>query len=646
MCGICGELRFDGHPVRDAVLLAMRDRLIHRGPDSDGLYTSPDGRAGLGFRRLRIIDLTANASQPMANEDGSVHVVFNGEIYNFQQLRERLVGNGHQFRSRSDTETIVHLYEEKGPEAISDLDGMFAIAIWDERERRLTLARDHAGKKPLFVYRSDRLLAFASEIKSFLAHPEIALEIDPDAVPQYFIHGYVPHPATFYRHVRHVDPGTWMTIDADGATASRQYWQITFPEASAVEPVPRDDTVATVRRLVTAAVERRLVSDVKLGAFLSGGIDSTIVVGLMHRAMTEPVKTFSIGFEGDPAYDETAHARAVATRFGTDHTEFRVTADTVNLLDALVWHHDGPFGDSSAVPTYIVSKLTREHVTVVLTGDGGDELFAGYKRFWAALQAERLPRAIRTAARAVSAALPVPAHERNLLASVKRFFGGAARPLLNRAAGWNALFYDDLERLLRTELIECHPIDRARFVAPEQSRLVGRTPLSQLLHVNFTSYLADDLLVKTDRCTMANSLEARAPFLDRSLVEYVASLPDHYKLDGRRTKAVLRDAFADLIPPDIDRRPKMGFGVPVGAWFRTTLRDYARDMLLSSAARYVEYLNRPYVESMLARHQSGSENLGPQLWALICFERWLQLLPEWRSQRDAAQRQEYAGRER
>ena len=425
MCGICGELRFDGRPPSDAELVAMRDRLRHRGPDSDGVYVSPGGVAGLGFRRLRIIDLTPNANQPMANEDGSVQLVFNGEIYNFRELRERLVANGHRFRSRSDSETIVHLYEEQGPDCVEQLDGMFAIAIWDERRRRLTLARDRAGKKPLFYYQSDRLFAFASEIKSFFAHPDITIALDHEAVPSYFIYGYVPGPATFYKNVFQVPPGTLMTIASDRRIASRRYWQVQYPASSAVRPVAHEEAARGVRDRLTRAVERRLVSDVPLGAFLSGGLDSTIVVGLMSRLTATPVKTFSIGFEGDPAYDETAHARLVADRFKTDHTEFRVSPSALDLIDTLIWHHDGPFGDSSAVPTYIVSRLTREKVTVVLTGDGGDELFAGYDRFYATLLSEKLPGLIARAGAAVLSRFPTPRHERHWLRRAQRFFRAA-----------------------------------------------------------------------------------------------------------------------------------------------------------------------------------------------------------------------------
>ncbi|OLC48196.1 MAG: asparagine synthase (glutamine-hydrolyzing) [Acidobacteria bacterium 13_1_40CM_65_14] len=631
MCGIAGELRFDGAAVPEARLVAMRDQLVHRGPDSTGTYLARGDRMGLGFRRLRIIDLTPNAGQPMTNEDGSVQLVFNGEIYNFLDLRKGLIARGHRFRSRSDTETIVHLYEEKGADCIADLDGMFAIAIWDERSRRLLLARDRAGKKPLFYCRSDRFLAFASEIKSFFALPDMVMEPDPESVPYYFIHGYVPGPATFYKHVRQLEPGTLTIVDADGRMATRRYWQIEFPRAADVKPIPAHEAAAGVRERMARAVERRLISDVPLGAFLSGGIDSTIVVGLMSRVMAAPVKTFSIGFEGDPAYDETAYARLAAERFKTEHTEFRVLPASGDLIDTLIWHHDGPFGDSSAVPTYLVSKLARAHVTVVLTGDGGDELFAGYRRFWAAVQAERVPRIAARAGEALLSRLAARRHERHWLTDAQRFLRAARATFEERMTLLNALFFEDLRDLLRPEFAATlGPIDRLRYLAGERARMEGRSALSRLLHVNFTSYLADDLLVKVDRCTMASSLEARSPFLDRELIEYVAALPDRFKLDGMRAKAILREAFADLVPAAIDRRTKMGFGVPLGAWFRGSLRDYLRDLLLAPEARYREMLSGPFVEDLVRRHLAGRANVAPQLWSVMCFERWLQMLPDWR----------------
>jgi len=630
MCGLCGEVHFDGAPVRASDLLAMRQQLVHRGPDSEGLYLSAGASAGLGFRRLRIIDLSANAGQPMANEDGSVQLVLNGEIYNYRALRARLVANGHQFRSHSDTEVIAHLYEEKGADCIADLEGMFAIAIWDEPARRLVLARDRAGKKPLFYYRDDRRLAFASEMKAFFAHPGLTIEPNREAMPYYFIYGYVPPPATLYQRVFQLEPGTIMTIDADGRTASRRYWHLEYPAETDVRPVDRREATARVRELVTSAVERRLISDVPLGAFLSGGLDSTIVVGLMSRLIATPVKTFSIGFEGDAAYDETSYARIAAARFGTEHTEFRVSPSAIDLIETLNWHYDGPCGDSSAVPTYLVSKLTREKVTVVLTGDGGDEVFAGYLRFRAAVLSERIPRAAGAAARATLSRLPTPANDRHWFARTQRFFEAMGRPLHDRMTRWNALFFADLESLFNPEFLASNaPIDKLRYLKAELPWLEGRSTLSQVLHANFTSYLPDDLLVKTDRCTMANSLEARAPFLDRELVEYVAALPDDYKLQGGRTKAILRDAFPDLVPAEIQRRGKMGFGVPLGTWFRGELHDYMRDLLLAPDARYRDVLSVPFVERLIARHLDGHANLGQQLWTVMCFELWLRRLPEW-----------------
>ena len=629
MCGICGELTFDGAPVRAEAIVSMRDRLEHRGPDSQGLFVSEDRRAGLGFRRLAIIDLSPLGNQPMANEDGSVRVAFNGEIYNFQALRSRLVANGHAFRSQSDTEVLVHLYEDAGLKFVDEIDGMFAIAIWDARAGRLVLARDRAGKKPLFVYRDKRRLVFGSEIKAIFGHPDVPIDVDESHVPAYFTYGYVPHPATFYRGVTQIDPAGVLAVDVDGRTESRRFWQLQFPDAGREARVDRQAARERVRELVTDAVARRLVSDVPLGAFLSAGIDSTVVVGVMSRLMNTPVKTFTIGFEGAPAFDETAAARQVAERFKTDHTEFRVNPSAVELIDRLVWHHDGPFGDSSAIPTFLVSQLTRQHVTVVLTGDGGDELFAGYLRFQAALAAGRLPRVARPLARLGLSLLPDAPHERHVLARARRFVKFMHVPLVERLVRWNSIFQDDLPSLL----LRNGNVDSLSHLSSALSASRHASPLNQLLAANYASYLPDDLLVKTDRCTMANSLEARCPLLDTALTEYAATLPDALKLDGTRTKAILRDAFSDVIPADIDRRPKTGFGVPLDAWFRGELREYVRDVLLSPSAASRSFLQPAEVSKLIERHQRQHANLGHRLWTLVCFERWLQQLRSWTAER-------------
>lgn len=638
MCGLCGEVRFDGGPVEAASVVSMRDQMPHRGPDASGLYVSPQASAGLGFRRLKIVDLSDVANQPMPNEDGTVQVVFNGEIYNFQGLREELRSRGHQFRSRSDTEVIVHLYEEYGPQCIDKLDGMFAIAIWDDRRQRLVLARDRAGKKPLFYLNGGRWIVFASEMKAFFGRRDLNITIDPQAIPYYFIYGYVPCPQTFYRDVRQVEPGSVMTVERDGTMSSRAYWALVYPEEQSVprENHERPAVKAKLRTLMTGAVERRLISDVPLGAFLSGGVDSTIIVGLMSQLLDRPVKTFSIGFKDSPGYDETSYARLVAERFKTDHTEFIVEPGAFDLIDKLVWHHDGPFGDSSAVPTYLVSQLTRQQVTVVLTGDGGDELFAGYLRFYAALMAERTPQVLRAALKAVSHALPVGGSARHVLSRIQRFATAASLPLEERMTRWSSLFYDDIEELLAPELLRSvAPVDKLRYLRRFQGSLRGRSTLSQILTINFNTYLLDDLLIKADRCTMANSLEARSPFLDTALMEYVAGLPDSMKLAHGRTKIILRETFDDLIPPEIQRRGKMGFGIPFGLWFRGALRDVLHDHLLSPQARYRDYLSSSYVHQLVRRHDEGEADLGLPLWTLLSFEIWLRSFPRWVNERPA-----------
>ena len=633
MCGICGELSIGRRAVEPRALEAMTERIPHRGPDHGAVFTSENGEAGLGFRRLSIIDLRSAANQPIPNEDGSVQLVFNGEIYNYRDLRSGLVARGHQFRSNSDSEVIVHLYEELGDRAIDQLDGMFALAIWDARRRVMTLARDRAGKKPLYIYQDAERILFASEIKSILAYPGASVAIDDAAVPLYFLHGFVPHPRTVYKGVRHVEPGTVEVMSPDGTVTARRYWQLTFPNLDR-EPLPprsRRRTAADVRALVTAAVQRRLMSDVPLGAFLSGGVDSTIIVGVMSQLMKEPVRTFSIGFEGDAAFDETSVARQTAERFGTTHTEFRVKPSAIDLLDTLIYHHDGPFGDSSAIPTYLVAKLTREHVTVALTGDGGDEVFAGYLRFAASLAAGHVPAPMASAAAAMLRALPSPRHERHLLARAKRFVRFTRLPLLDRLTAWAAVFYDDVEALLEPSFLQrVGPVDRGAHLA-NLGGIEGASPLSQLLAANFHSYLHDDLLVKADRMSMANSLEARAPFLDRALMDYVASLPDDYKLHGGTTKAILRQAFDDLIPAGVQQAPKRGFGVPLDGWFRGELRDIMQDTLLSNSALMRSYVSQSYVRRLVDEHLAGSANHGHRLWTLLTFERWLHLLPTWRA---------------
>jgi len=580
MCGICGVVNLDGGPVSENVLRNMVASLAHRGPDGEGIFLDPGQGSpyapavGLGHRRLAVIDLSDNAKQPMANKGKTLWIVFNGEIYNFKELREWLERvYGHVFRSGSDTEVVLRLYEEVGERCVEYLDGMFAFALWDVRHRQLFLARDRAGKKPLYYLITGEAFLFGSEVRALLCYPSVKADLSLEALPHYFTFGYPPPGQTFFRGIYQLPPAHVMTLTADGRLSARRYWDLDFTQSLGKSHF-WGEVVPEVRRLVTEAVQKRLVSDVPLGAFLSGGIDSSIIVGLMSRLLNKPVKTFSLGFAGDPEFDETKYARLVASHFGTEHTEFVVEPKAFDLIESLVRHYDAPFGDSSAIPTLIVSRLTRQHVTVALTGDGGDELFAGYLRFAACVTAERMPAAVLRIASLMVNALPEPRGYHTLLRRAQRFFAGAANPLLGRLKRWSAIFDDDLSKLLRPEVFEELTLNELSYPSEVIEKTAGLSILSQLLYVNFMTYLPEDLLVKVDRATMAYGLEGRSPFLDRHLTEYVARLPDRYKLRMGVTKYVLKEAFSDLLPSQILSRGKRGFGVPLGAWFRGELKQH------------------------------------------------------------------------
>ena len=621
MCGIAGVLRFDGGTTPAAVVERMTTSLAHRGPDARRARVAADGsvHVGLGHARLKIVDLSETADQPMASDDGRVQVVFNGEIYNFRELRASLEARGQRFRTASDTEVLLRLYEVEGPACVGRLEGMFAFAIWDGRQRRLLLARDRVGKKPLFYYASPSFVAFASEIKALLRHPEIAPEVHPQALPALFLYGYVPTPTTCYRGILKLPPGHLLRADADGQIRIEAYWDVPLAPRSQRGWITEAEAAARVRELVTAAVRRRLIADVPLGAFLSGGIDSTVVVGLMSQMCREPVRTFSIGFAGDPRFDETSYARIASRRFGTTHTEFVVEPSSIELVERLVWHHDGPFADSSAIPTYLLSRLTREHVTVALNGDGGDELFAGYLRFCAAVVSEGVPAWVRQVAGRLLGGLPDWGGHRSLLARLRKFAGSVSLPFAERFTRWVSVCYEDLGRLLPGA---SRPGPLAAL-APYLARCRAGSPLTQLLYLNLKTYLLDDLLVKMDRCSMAHGLEARSPFLDRALLEYAFSLPDSMKVRWGQTKWILRRAFADLVPPAILRRGKMGFGVPLRAWFTTDLRDYLQDILLAPDARLRRFVDQGYVRELCDAYLAGRADHSHRLWTLLTFEVWL-----------------------
>jgi asparagine synthase (glutamine-hydrolysing) len=616
MCGIFAAAAALPPNTLDAVSQA----LAHRGPDAEGRFAA--AACTMVHRRLKIIDLTEAAAQPMYSDDGHTVVVFNGEIYNHHALRAELERRGHQFRSRSDTEAIVRGYEAWGDGVVERLDGMFAFALWDGRRNRLLVARDRAGKKPLFYSTAGGLFRCASTIAALHASG-LPTGVDAEQLPAYLAWGYVPPPATLHRDVRQLPPASRLVVEREAPPRIDSYWTPPFAAPSTTDSFAEAST--RVRQLLRAAVERRLESDVPLGAFLSGGVDSTIVVGLMARALGR-VRTFTIGFAGDKRYDETEYARLAARAFATDHTEFVLEPSSFELLETLVYHHDGPFGDSSAIPTYVVSGLTRKHVTVALTGDGGDEIFCGYSRFLAAEAAEHVPAPLRALAARLTSVLPRADSERSLTARAERFLRASALPLADRMAAWSTFF--DPQSLLRRDVQATlgaaldAPLawQRALFAAAR-----GHTILSRVLEHNFVSYLPFDLLVKADRSSMAHGLEARSPFLDTALVEYAATLPPRYLRRGRDTKIVLKHAFADLLPEAITRRGKMGFGVPLGAWFRTDLRAYLRDRL-ADGARLYEYVDRAAVARLLDEHDRGARDHGQKLWALLALEVWLRSL--------------------
>ncbi len=619
MCGICGLIHFDGKPVTRELLAGMNDLLTHRGPDGDGYFI--DGAVGLAMRRLRIIDI-AGSDQPLYNEDRSIALIFNGEIYNYRELRRGLASRGRRFKTDGDGETIVHLYEEYGADALKRLRGMFAFALWDARRGRLLLARDRFGQKPLHYYQDGKVFVFASEIKAILAHPAVPCMSrfaggDQDALTAYLSFGYVPAPETAFAGIKTLEPASALQVDLPGAVKETRYWEA--PRLAPPEPAAKAETyVGALRERLEEAVKLRLVSDVPLGAFLSGGLDSSLIVALMRRYSNAAVKTFSIGFEGDDSFDETPFAETVARHLGTEHSAFRVKPEALSLLSDLVWHHDQPFADSSAIPTYLVSKLTREQVTVALTGDGGDELFVGYERFYAAELMRRLavvPSPILRAAAGLLRHMPEGTGYYNPVKRARRFARAASQGLADAAF--------DLVRVFDHELLaEICPGADGRPPVMNPYLNSGQThPIAWLVEANMKSYLPDDLLTKADRCSMMASLEARAPFLDHELAEFAAAIPFNLKLKGGNTKFILKEAARGLLPDDIINRKKHGFGVPLGAWLRQDI-GAARDILLSRRARERGLLDMTVVERLIREHESGARDHNRQLWALLTLEEW------------------------
>jgi asparagine synthase (glutamine-hydrolysing) len=615
MCGFAGVLSRDSQPSKK-LLSAMAATLAHRGPDGERVQTL--GPCGLAHRRLSIIDLSDAAFQPMTVEKSELWCAFNGEIYNFKELRKELENLGRTFKTQGDTEVILHGYLQWGEAVFSKLDGMFAISLWDTKKKQLILARDRTGKKPLYVYEDDKRIVFASEIKAILEHPDLNLRENPEAVAQFLSAGYVPTPNTFYARIRKIHPATFEVFDyKKNGSRAVQYWDFPVGHERTIKTESQlQDACGELRHLFFEAVRKRLISDVPLGAFLSGGIDSTLVVAAMAKVSNAPVRTFSIGFEGFPEWDETRFAKMVAEKYGTQHTEFKVKPESFDLAQKLAWHYDEPFGDSSAIPSYIVSKLTRDAgVTVALTGDGGDELFAGYPRFVAAIWAEKIPHFIRSATRKLVGPLPHGPSHSSTWERGRRFALSSSRDLPERLRSWVSIVPPDE---IHSILNDAHRRFSSSALLNESyamnfKKAAGAEPLNQVLYANARTYLLDDLNVKMDRASMAASLETRAPFLDTALMEFAFSLPTSVKIKGKTTKWIVKEAFKDLLPDEVVNRKKMGFGVPLGAWFRGGLEE----SLSKSIENPTDDVRKETVQAWWAEHQSGKRDRGLQFWSLL-----------------------------
>ncbi|MGI8801055.1 MAG: asparagine synthase (glutamine-hydrolyzing) [Solirubrobacteraceae bacterium] len=620
MCGIAGQVRADGAPVDPALIERMCAALEHRGPDSRGSHR--EDTVGLGVQRLRVIDLETG-DQPIYNEDRSVVVVLNGEIYNFRELRARLERAGHVFATHSDTEVIVHLYEDEGPGCVGSLDGMFAFALWDADRRRLLLARDRVGKKPLFYALRPGAITLASELGALTRDPEMDRTIDPRALDCYLAYGYIPAPLSIYAGARKLPPAS-ILVYAGGEAEISRYWRLDYSRQRGVGE--RRELAGETLAAIDRAVRRRLIADVPVGALLSGGIDSSAVVAAMAGASSRPVKTFSIGYASDE-YDELPYARTVAELFATEHHEFTIEPDAIEVAPKIVRHYGEPFADSSAIPSFYVSELTRAHVTVALNGDGGDESFGGYSRYAGNMLADRLaglPGPVRSAVAAAGDRLPDSGRMNSTISRGRRLAAALLLSPAERYARYMSCFDPDQRAALYADDLKAAigESEAAGVIAGPWARASGATPLDVMLEVDVESYLPGDLLVKMDIATMAHSLEARSPLLDVEVMELAASIPAGLKVRGLEKKVLLRDALRGRLPDEILDRPKRGFAVPLADWLRTDLRHWAAEILFDPRTAARGYFDQGYVRRMFERHVAAAEDASPRLWALVMLELW------------------------
>jgi len=613
MCGIAGFVDSDRSARADVDLVhRMCEVIRHRGPDDEGIRVEPG--VGLGMRRLSIIDL-AGGHQPIHNETESVWVVFNGEIYNYQELRDELEGHGHRFYTSSDTETIVHAYEQWGEDAFARLRGMFGIALWDRDTRTLLLARDRAGQKPLHYASRGGRLFFASEIKSLLAVRAVEPQLNLAALDHFLAFLYTPRDTSIFEGVHKLPPGHYLRWQ-DGRIDVRRYWQIGAEESFAGTEA---EAVDALRAVLEDAVRSHLISDVPLGAFLSGGVDSSAVVGMMARASARPVKTFSIGFD-DPEFDELEHARTVARHFATDHHEFVVRPDGLSILDDLIAHFDEPFADSSAIPTWYVSEIARRHVTVVLSGDGGDELFGGYDRYLPHPRVARFDRlplpGVRAAAALAWPLLPHGVKGKNFLRHVARDPDGR---YLDSVAFFHA---DERAALYSGDVRAAAGLEAERTLGRHFDRFAALPHDSRMMRFDFETYLPEDVLTKVDRMSMAHSIESRVPLLDNRVIDFAATLPARFKIKDGRRKHVLKETLRTMLPDSILSRRKQGFGIPLGTWFRGGLTGLFSDVLDAPRTRQRGYFDGAFVGRLLREHLAGERDHTLRLWQLLVFELW------------------------
>ena len=619
MCGIAGYMG----PATPGVLKRMLQTLRHRGPDDMGTYEAPP--VGIGMTRLAIIDLSGGR-QPMTNEDGSLWIVFNGEIYNHRELRRDLEAAGHRFRTRSDTEAILHLYEQEGEGCVNRLRGMFAFAIWDARNTTLFLARDRLGKKPLYLWNRNGRLLFASEIKALLCHPAISRELDPDAFRHYLAFGYTPADRSIFSEIAKLPPAHTAAF-RNGDLVLKGYWRL--PPGDAAPHLPATEAAARLREVLREAVKLRLESDVPLGVFLSGGVDSSAVVACMREVTNQRIATFSIGFgAASPSFDERPIARLVAQRFATDHTEEILEPRAMDLLPTLVDHFDEPFANSSAIPTFVVAQATARHMKVALSGIGGDETCAGYPRYLGVRVSElyrRVPRPVRSAAAAaLLRSVAEGEQSRNWADWIRRFAAGAEQPLPDRYIGWTRFFDERELARLATPALQAHwhgPVD-ARQRAAYAEHGFG-DPVDGAFRIDLATYLPDDLLVMADRMTMANSLEVRAPFCDHRLIEESLRISPRAKMPGFRLKGLLKAAFADRLPREVLSHPKQGFMIPLGRWLRTDLRCAMEELLDPERIRARGLFSPEAVRTLQAEHLSGARTHSDRLWTLMIAELWM-----------------------